>query len=229
MAKYSRIEVALAMRKGGIVPVFYHADREVCKEVLKACYEGGIRVFEFTNRGDFAHELFGELVSYSVKNFPGLILGAGSLVEEASTAMYIQNGANFIVSPLLNEAMARICNRRKILWSPGCGSVSEISKAEELGAEVIKIFPADEVGGPSFIKSVRGPMPWSNLMPTGGVEPERDNLMQWFKAGAWCVGMGSKLFTDAIIQDKNYSLLTSKVKEILGMISDIQTVLNLKF
>ena len=126
-------------------------------------------------------------------------MGAGSVVDPATAALYIQNGAGFIVSPILNEDMARICNRRKILWIPGCGSVSEISKSEELGAEVVKIFPAREVGGPSFVKNIRGPMPWVQIMPTGGVEPVYENLFQWFSAGVWCVGMGSKLFPKEII------------------------------
>jgi 2-dehydro-3-deoxyphosphogluconate aldolase / (4S)-4-hydroxy-2-oxoglutarate aldolase len=226
MAKFSRIEVALTMRNGGIVPVFYSGDPDLCKKILEACYEGGIRVFEFTNRGDFAHEIFAELMRFSAKRFPDMLLGAGSLLEESSTALFIQNGANFIVSPIMHEGMARICNRRKILWIPGCASVSEISKAEELGAEIVKIFPA-EVGGPSFIKSIRGPMPWTNIMPTGGVEPERNNLMQWFSAGAWCAGIGSKLFTHEIIHEKNFTLLTAKVKELLQVVRDIQVELKM--
>jgi 2-dehydro-3-deoxyphosphogluconate aldolase / (4S)-4-hydroxy-2-oxoglutarate aldolase len=222
MAMYTRIEVAIAMRETGIVPVFYNPDAEVCKQVIKACYEGGLRVFEFTNRGDFAHEIFSALIQYSQKHLPGFIIGAGSVIDEATAALYIQNGANFIVSPILNESMAKICNRRKILWSPGCGSLSEISKAEELGAEVVKIFPAGEVGGPSFVKNIKGPMPWTNIMPTGGVEPTYENLSAWFSAGVWCVGMGSNLFLKEIIQKNNYALLTVKVKELLTLIRKIR-------
>ena len=143
---------------------------DTCKKVLKACYDGGIRVFEFVNRGDFAHEIFSELNKYALKELPGMILGAGSIVEAATTALYIQAGANFIVSPLLNEEMAKTCNRRGVAWSPGCGTISEISKAQELGAEIVKLFPAAEIGGPSFVKAVKGPMPWTNIMPTGGVD-----------------------------------------------------------
>jgi len=222
MALYSRIDVALAMRETGVVPVFFHYEPEVCIQVIKACYDGGLRVFEFTNRGDFAHEIFSELVKFSKKHLPGFIMGAGSVVDESTAALYIQNGANFIVSPVLNEAMAKICNRRKILWSPGCGSLSEISRAEELGAEVVKIFPAGEVGGPGFVKNIKGPMPWTNLMPTGGVEPTYENLYSWFSAGVWCVGMGSNLFVKEIIDKNNYTLLTVKVKELLTLISKIR-------
>lgn len=159
MAKYSKLEVFQAMKETGVVPVFFDKDIEVCKAVLKSCYDGGIRVFEFVNRGDFAHEVFGELNKYALENLPGMILGAGSIVEEATTALYIQLGANFIVSPLLNENMARICNRRKVMWSPGCGTISEINKAQELGSDLVKCFPASEVGGPSFVKAVKAPMP----------------------------------------------------------------------
>lgn len=193
MAQFSRIEVAIKAKEIGIVPVFYYADAETAKQVVKACYEGGARVFEFTNRGDFAHEIFAELVKYANAELPGMILGVGSVVEEATTALYLQLGANFIVSPILNEKMAKICNRRKVSWMPGCGSLSEISFAEELGAEIVKIFPATQVGGPDFIKAIKGPMKFTNIMPTGGVKPTEENLKEWFQAGAYCVGMGSQL------------------------------------
>jgi len=222
MAKYTRIEVFQKMQETGVVPVFFNSDLEVSKNVLKACYEGGIRVFEFVNRGDFAHEVFGELNKYALKELPGMILGAGSIVDEATTAIYIQLGANFIVSPLLNEQMARVCNRRKIMWSPGCGTLSEIGKAEELGAELVKIFPASEVGGPSFVKGVKAPSPWTNIMPTGGVDLNKENLKQWFDAGVTCVGMGSKLFTKDIIANKDYKLLAQLSKELIETIKEIR-------
>ena len=171
MARFTRIEVALKMAETGMVPVFYHKDAEVCKQVAKACYEGGVRVFEFTNRGDYAHEVFATLSKWAAGELPELILGVGSIVDAPTTALYIQSGANFIVSPLLNPEMAKVCNRRKIAWSPGCGTLSEISQAEELGAEIVKIFPGTSVGGPDFVKTVKGPCPWTSIMPTGGVEP----------------------------------------------------------
>ena len=169
-----------AMKETGVVPVFFDADIEVSKAVLKACYDGGIRVFEFVNRGDFAHEVFAELNKYALAELPGMILGAGSIVEEGTTALYIQAGANFIVSPLMNENMAKICNRRKVMWSPGCGTISEINKAQELGSDLVKCFPASQVGGPDFIKAVKAPMPWTDIMPTGGVSLAKDNLKGWF-------------------------------------------------
>jgi 2-dehydro-3-deoxyphosphogluconate aldolase/(4S)-4-hydroxy-2-oxoglutarate aldolase len=223
MAKYSRIEVFQKMQETGVVPVFYHADIDVAKKVVKACYDGGIRTFEWVNRGDFAHEIFSELNKYALKELPGMILGAGSVVEEGTASIYIQAGANFIVSPLLNENMARTCNRRKVMWAPGCGSVSEIGKAEELGAELVKIFPASEVGGPSFVKGVKGPCPWTNIMPTGGVDTSKENIQKWFDAGVTCVGMGSKLFPKEMIEKGDYATLTTKVTELINTIKEIKS------
>ncbi|MCU4157114.1 bifunctional 4-hydroxy-2-oxoglutarate aldolase/2-dehydro-3-deoxy-phosphogluconate aldolase [Carboxylicivirga sp. A043] len=218
MSKFSRIDVSLRMKETGIVPVFYHADVEICKQVLKACYEGGARVFEFTNRGDFAHEVFGELTKYVRQELPEMAMGVGSIIDAATTALYMQLGADFIVSPILNEEMAKVCNRRKVSWSPGCGSLSEISKAEELGAEVVKIFPGQQVGGPEFVKAVKGPCPWSCIMPTGGVEPTEENLSRWFKAGVHCVGMGSQLISKEVIASGNYASLTETVEKAIAIV-----------
>ena len=211
MARFTRIDVIIKMRESGIIPVFYHKDPEICRMVIKACADGGINVFEFTNRGDFAHELFSELNKWAEKEIPGLIMGAGSVIDAGTASLYIQLGANFIVSPVLNAEMAKVCNRRKILWSPGCGSLSEISYAEELGAEIVKIFPGSSVGGPEFVKSVKGPCPWTSIMPTGGVEPTVENLREWFEAGVTCVGIGSNLITRELIQKKDWESLTKRV------------------
>ena len=205
-----------------MVPVFYHADPEVCKEVANACYQAGVRVFEFTNRGDFAHEVFTQLVKWSRINLPELMLGVGSIVDAATTALYLQCGADFIVSPVINEEMARVCNRRKVLWSPGCGSLTEISYAEELGAEVVKIFPAQQVGGPKFVAAVKGPSPWSSIMPTGGVEPTEENLKAWFAAGVHCVGMGSQLISSDIIRNKDWGKLEELSRSALQIIKQVR-------
>ncbi|MEQ8714880.1 MAG: bifunctional 4-hydroxy-2-oxoglutarate aldolase/2-dehydro-3-deoxy-phosphogluconate aldolase [Cyclobacteriaceae bacterium] len=217
MARFSRISIAEAMKSTGIVPVFYHQDVEVCKEVLKACYDGGVRVFEFTNRGDYAHEVFAELNKFSANETPEMILGVGSILDAGTTSLYLQLGANFIVSPVLNPDMAKVCNRRKVAWSPGCGSVTEISYAEELGAEVVKIFPGSQVGGPSFVKGVKGPLPWASIMPTGGVTPTEDNLKTWFEAGVHCVGMGSQLISGDMIKTKNYKELTALCQSAIAI------------
>ena len=222
MARFSRIEVALKMKETGIIPVFFHSDAGVCKHVLKACYDGGVRVFEFTNRGDFAHEVFAELNHWAATEMPDMMLGVGSIVDAGTASLYIQLGANFIVSPVLNPDMAKVCNRRKILWSPGCGSLTEISQAEEYGAEICKIFPGAQVGGPSFVKTIKGPCPWTSLMPTGGVEPTEESLKDWFGAGVTCVGMGSQLITKEIIHKGKYSELTKKVEQEFEILAEIR-------
>ncbi len=222
MARFTRIEVALKMKEIGMIPVFYHKDAEVCKNVVKACYDGGIRVFEFTNRGDFAHEVFNEINKWAIKACPEMIMGVGSVIDQGTASMYIQIGTNFIVSPLIDEDMAKVCNRRKIAWSPGCGSVTEINRAHELGAEVVKIFPGSSVGGPDFVSGVKGPMPWASIMPTGGVSPDEANLKGWFKAGVHCVGMGSQLFPKDVIESGNYQAITDKCIEALAIIKKLR-------
>ena len=219
MARFSRIEVAIQMKETGMVPVFYHKDLETCKQVVKACYKGGVRVFEFTNRGDFAHEVFGELVKWSEKECPDMIMGIGSVIDGPTTSLYLQLGANFIISPIIDEEMARMCNKRKVSWSPGCGSVTEVVKAHELGAEVVKIFPGSQVGGPEFVKAVKGPFPYASIMPTGGVSPTEDNLKGWIQAGVHCVGMGSQLFPKEVLATGDFEYITTKCNEAINIIN----------
>lgn len=221
MAKYSRIEVAQIMKENGMVPLFFHSDIELSKKVLKACYDGGSRLMEFTSRGDFAHEVFGALNKYALAELPGMILGVGSVTDAASASLYMSLGANFIVTPVFREDIAIACNRRKVLWSPGCGTLTEIARAEELGCEIVKLFPADTYG-PEFIKAIKGPCPWTNIMPTGGVYPTKESLSSWLNAGATCVGLGSQLISKDILDQKDFDGLTAKVKQVLDIIKDIR-------
>lgn len=221
MAQFTRIQVAQTMMEQGLVPLFYHSDIEVSKRVLRACYDGGARLLEFTNRGDFAHEVFGELVKYAIKELPGMIVGVGSVTDAATTGLYLQLGANFVVTPVLREGVGLICNRRKILWSPGCGSLSEIARAEELGAEIIKVFPGSQLG-PGFVKAIKGPCPWTSIMPTGGVSADEENLKAWFNAGVSCVGMGSKLVRKDLINSEDYEGLQAHVRKVLERIQIIR-------
>ena len=216
-----RIDVVLKMRETGAIPLFYHPDPELMKEVISACYRGGMHIFEFTNRGDQAHELFAELLRWSREKMPDLVLGVGTVVDAGTCSLYIQLGARFIVSPLLNEEMARVCNRRKVLWIPGCATASEINKAEELGAEIVKLFPGPTVGGARFLKAYLGPCPWSHIMPSGGVSPTRENLTEWFEAGAFCVGMGSQLITGEIIRNRDFRKLEDTVREAMKIINSL--------
>jgi len=222
MSGFKRINVAMAMEETGLVPLFYNPDPQVCREVIAACHAGGARVFEFTNRGDFAHEVFAEVRKWALKELPGMMIGAGSVPDAPTAAIFMQMGADFIVSPSLNPEVARICNRRKVLWIPGCGTVTEISQAEELGAEIVKIFPGNAVGGPPFVKAVKGPCPWTSIMPTGGVEPTEENLSGWFTAGVTCVGMGSALVTERIVKEGNWKSLEAEVRDTLNTIKKLR-------
>ncbi|CAL66677.1 bifunctional 4-hydroxy-2-oxoglutarate aldolase/2-dehydro-3-deoxy-phosphogluconate aldolase [Christiangramia forsetii] len=221
MAQFSRIEVTGIMKETGMVPLFYHPDIELGKKVLKACYDGGARLMEFTARGDFAHEVFSALNKYAIEELPGMIMGVGSVTDAAAASLYMALGANFIVTPVLREDIALVCNRRKILWSPGCASLTEIAKAEELGCEIVKLFPGN-IYGPGFVKGILGPQPWTSIMPTGGVTTEEENLKGWFDAGVTCVGMGSKLISKEVLANKNFEGLELKVKETLALIQRIR-------
>jgi 2-dehydro-3-deoxyphosphogluconate aldolase/(4S)-4-hydroxy-2-oxoglutarate aldolase len=208
MARFKRLEIYRIFTETGIVPLYYNASAGIVKKAVLACYKGGARVFEFTNRGDFAHEVFSEVNKWAAKECPDMVLGVGSVVDAPATSLYIQLGAGFIVSPLLNPEMARICNRRKIPWIPGCGTISEIGQAEELGAEIVKIFPAGQLGGPAFLKAVLGPCPWSSIMPSGGAGPEYESIKSWVDAGAACIGLGSALFPKKAIETDDYEVIT---------------------
>ena len=218
MAKFDKIAVLGKIGVTGMVPVFYHSDTSLAKKVLRACYDGGVRAFEFTNRGDFAHEVFSEIVKFAAKECPEMAVGVGSIVDAATAALYLQLGANFVVGPLFNPEIAKVCNRRLVPYTPGCGSVSEVGFAQELGCELCKVFPGD-VLGTKFVKGMLAPMPWSKLMVTGGVEPTRENLAGWIKAGAYCVGMGSKLFPKERVVAGDWDYITEKCREALSYIA----------
>ena len=222
MARFTRLKVLNTIHEMGLMPLYYNENTEKVKQVIKACYKGGARVFEFTNRGDYAHEVFGEVNKWLKQECPEMILGVGSVVDAGTASLYIQLGANFIVSPMINPDVAKVCNRRKIPWMPGCGTLTEISQAEELGVEIVKIFPGQQVGGPAFVKAVKAPNPWSSIMPTGGVSTDRENLEAWFDAGVTCVGIGSKLFPKEVVESGNFIQIEKKVKETLSLIKELK-------
>ena len=204
-----------------MVPLFYHQDIDVAKAVLKACYDGGARLMEFTSRGDFAIEIFNQLIKYAIAELPGMILGVGSVTDAAAASQYMLSGANFVVTPVFREDIAVVCNRRKVLWSPGCGSLTEIAQAEEMGCEVVKLFPGSTYG-PGFVKAIKGPQPWTSIMPTGGVSTDEANLKGWFDSGVTCVGMGSQLISKDILANKAYDTLTANVKDALALIKQLR-------
>jgi len=222
MARFSRLEVLNTIVETGLVPVFYHSDVAIVKKVAEAVAAGGARVLEFTNRGDFAPLVFTELSQYLAKVNPKIILGVGSVVDAPTAALYIASGANFVVGPILNPEVARLCNRRKIAYSPGCGSASEIAQAEELGVEIVKIFPGGSVGGPDFVKAILAPCPWTRSMPTGGVETTKESITAWFKAGITAAGIGSNLIRKDLVAAGNYAAITDKTAEVLSWIREVQ-------
>ncbi len=221
MARFDKIAVLNKMAATGVVPVFYNSDAEVAKQVVKACYEGGVRAFEFTNRGDFAHEVFAEVVKYAAKECPEMAVGVGSVVDAPTAALYIQLGACFVVGPLFNAEVAKVCNRRLIPYTPGCGSITEVGMAQEAGCDLCKVFPGD-VLGPKFVKGLMAPMPWSKIMVTGGVEPTVENLSKWFKAGAFAVGMGSCLFPKEVVAAEDWATITRLCAESIAVAATIK-------
>jgi len=221
MAK-DRMAVLTAMMTQGVIPVFYHPDIEVCKNVIQACANGGAKCIEFTNRGDFAWQTFMQVNQYFKDVDPSVIMGVGSVVDAPTAALYIANGANFVVGPLLNAEVAKVCNRHCVPYSPGCGSASEVNYAQELGCEIVKVFPGSCVGGPDFVKNIRGPMPWTKLMPTGGVDPTEESLTKWFKAGIVAAGIGSKLITKELLAAKDYKGIETRVAETVALIHKIR-------
>lgn len=221
MARFDRMTVLNTIIADCLVPVFYTGDLEIAQKILAACAEGGARAIEFTNRGDGAGQVFSELNAWAEKAYPQVILGVGSIVDAPTAAMYISAGANFVVGPILNAEVARLCNRRKIAYSPGCGSATEISAAEELGVEIVKVFPGGQVGGPAFVKAVRGPMPWTRIMPTGGVDAgSKENVQEWVKAGVAGLGIGSKLIRKDWVAAGNFEAIRDNVVQVLAWIKE---------
>jgi 2-dehydro-3-deoxyphosphogluconate aldolase/(4S)-4-hydroxy-2-oxoglutarate aldolase len=214
--------VLTAMMEQSIIPVFYDPDVDVCRNVIQACANGGAKCVEFTNRGDFAVHVFLEVTRHFAAADRSVIMGVGSIVDAPTAAIYIANGARFVVGPLLNAEVARVCNRRGIPYSPGCGSATEIGDAQELGCEIVKIFPGASVGGPDFVRSVMAPMPWTRLMPTGGVEPTEDSLRKWFGAGIVACGVGSNLITKELLKAKDYAGIEAKVRDAIALTQRIK-------
>ncbi len=220
MAKFSRLEVLNTIMKIGVIPVFYHENFETAKKIIMACSAAGLKVIEFTNRGDNAYRIFSDLTEYFSKEDPSVILGVGSVVEAGSACLFIDSGANFVVGPILNAETAKACNRRKVAYSPGCGSATEICQAEELGVEIVKVFPGDSVGGAGFVKSILGPMPWTRIMPTGGVEATYESINAWFKAGVAAVGIGSNLIRKEWINAGDFDAISQKATDVIDYVRE---------
>lgn len=222
MARYRRLQTLNLMHEIGMVPIFYEADPEVARQLVAACADGGARLVELTNRGDHALDVFRQVSQWAAVERPDVVLGAGTILDAPTAALYLAAGANFIVAPSLDEDVARLCNARKIPYLPGCGSVTEIQRAHTLGVEICKLFPAGEVGGPAFVKNVRGPLPWLDIMATGGVSPTKESLGAWFGAGVACVGMGSNLFPADLVAKRDYAAIAARVRDVLALIRAVR-------
>ncbi len=212
--------VIYRMENTGLIPVFYHPDSETCKSILNTAYKSGIQVFEFTNRGPNALEIFRELVDFS-KDFKSFHLGIGTIFSIEEAEKFIKAGAEFVVSPALLPELGKYCSENNSIWIPGCGSITEIYRAHELGAPVVKIFPGNVLGS-GFVKAAKAVMPEVRMMPTGGVKPSIDSLSSWFQAGVSCVGMGSQLIPKAIIEQKAFAELEALFTDTLVMIKAIR-------
>lgn len=222
MARFRRMETLARMKEVGLVPIFNTPDIAVAKSILKAAYAGGATIIEFTNRGDRAIDIFRQLAVYCTEQLPNMILGVGSVIDAPTAAMYIAAGADFIVSPVLGDDVATICNARKIPYCPGCCTVTEIHNAHVLGVEMCKLFPGDCLGGPDFVKAVKGPMPWTDIIAMGGIAPTEESIGPWFAAGAVCIGMSSKLFAKEWIENDNYEAVTQRISQVLEIIRKVR-------
>ncbi len=218
MPDRTKVQVLDQINQTPFFVFFSHGDLDVCEKVARACYDGGIRILEFTNRGKGAHDVFAELQPWIRSEFPDLMFGAGTIYHARDADLYINTGADFIVSPAVDEGVADACNRNNILWIPGCLTPTEIHRAEGLGASIIKIFPVVATGGPDYIRAMHGPSPHTRFMPTGQLKPSEDSLKPWLEAGAYCVGLGSGLVTREIIKSGNFSKLTRLCAETLQII-----------
>jgi 2-dehydro-3-deoxyphosphogluconate aldolase / (4S)-4-hydroxy-2-oxoglutarate aldolase len=223
VARYRRLDTLVLMKQIGVIPVFYEADLEVARSIVVALADGGARVVEFTNRGDHAVSVFGQLERWCSQHRPEIVLGVGSIVDAPTAAMYIASGANFVVGPLLDQDTAKVCNARKIPYCPGCGSATEIHQAHLLGVEICKVFPGDSVGGPGFVKSLLAPCPWVDIMPTGGVSPTRESLSAWFGAGVACVAIGSKLVSKDLVTSRDYPAITGRIRATLALVREVRS------
>lgn len=217
--KFSKETLYDKLNETPIMPLFNHPEIEKSKAVVKACYDGGIRVFEYTNRGAGADKVFAELVKYIRSDFPDMAIGIGTIYNAEEAEYFVSLDADFIVQPTLDAGVAQVCQKNNMAWFPGVLTPNEIYKAYLLGADIVKIFPAN-ILNPSFIKSVKTVMPQVEMMITGGVEPNEESLNTWLDAGAKFVGMGGQLFPKAILESNNFTWIENTVKESLRILSN---------
>lgn len=216
MANYSAQQVFEKLAASRLLPLFNIPDVQVCEAVIDQCYAAGIRIFELTNRDSQAMETFRMLTSRRADRWPGLALGAGTVLDAGTARRFLELGADFIVAPDLNPEVGEICIELGVPWIPGCFSPTEISMAYRMGASMVKLFPAGTVG-PSYIKHIHGPMPFAKIIVTGGVSIDQDALRAWLDAGAFAIGLGSSLFSAARVAGKDFATIGDDLKKVVGI------------
>jgi len=207
------------LHKTRLLPLFYNDDVNVSKNLIDALTSASLNVIEFTNRGADAKNIFPELITY-VENKTEVDLGIGSIKSTEEAKLFIDLGAKFIVSPFLDEEIGKTCQNNEVLWIPGCGTLSEMIRAEKIGAQLIKLFPGS-VYGSKFISSVLAPCPWLKIMPTGGVTTDQDNIKGWLDAGAFCLGMGSNLFPSNLLNSSDTTDLQAHIESVIKKINSV--------
>ena len=217
-----KAELLALLPKQGILPLYFNKDAEVSIEILKALYRAGIRTVEYTNRGEAALKNFVQMRAVCDSELKGMYLCIGTIKNKASAQAFIDAGADYIISPGLVEDAAQLANEQNILWVPGCMTPTEIIKAEQLGAKVIKLFPGN-ILGPGFLSAIKELFPDLLFMPTGGVDVDKENLSGWFKAGVSAVGMGSKLISKPLMEAKDYAKMESLTKEVMSTIQSVRS------
>ncbi|MGC2240130.1 MAG: bifunctional 4-hydroxy-2-oxoglutarate aldolase/2-dehydro-3-deoxy-phosphogluconate aldolase [Acidimicrobiia bacterium] len=223
MARHTKTQVLDTVAREGVIPVFHHPDVGTVIEVANTLVGGGLTTLEFTNRGDGAISVLGELIAWAQRERPELIVGAGSIVDGASAAHVLDLGASFVFAPSFSEDVADACNVRNVPYVPGCGTVTEILRAYRAGCDLVKLFPADSIGGPNFLRAVRAPCPWVRAIPTGGVEPTAVSLRPWYEAGAPAVGIGSKLLSKDLIGDRDFEGLQKRVAVTVSAVAEARS------
>jgi 2-dehydro-3-deoxyphosphogluconate aldolase/(4S)-4-hydroxy-2-oxoglutarate aldolase len=219
MANFEQQQVVEEIIRIGLVPVFYNNDTATSKKIVQACVAGGATVVEFTNRGEAAFEIFSELITWTQKELPDVIVGIGTILNPATATKYLDRETNFIVGPIYNPEVAALCNQKKVAYIPGCLTPSEIIAAEKNGADIIKVFPGSTVG-PEFIKALRGPCPWLKLMPSGGVEMTQHNISSWIQAGAAALNIGSNLIRKDLVKAGDFTSIKNMVADCIRWIQE---------
>lgn len=207
--------------KQRVLPLYYHENALVSIDVMKSLYGAGVRAIEYTNRGENALQNFVAMKREVVNRLPGMMLGIGTIKTVSDAKAFIDADADFIVCPVVVPEVGKMVQDAGLLWVPGCMTPTEINMAENAGAELVKIFPGN-VLGPGFIKAVKELFPRIQFMPTGGVEMDRENLQSWFNAGVVAVGVGSKLVSKAVLQNKQYDLLQHEAAKVLALVQSIK-------